>query len=419
MTTPASAAERTPRPTRASARRATPAHRRHAAILLAVAAAAVATAACTGPRSGDTYGFVATLGNDTTSVERVTRTPTRIVSDAVGRSPRVVRRHWEADLAPDGTVEKWSLDTYIPNAPAASQRIHYTADFAGAAVSLTRSASGGSRSWAYQKKFATTVPWNAFVYGTYELLVDAARRQPSVSHIGQYFFEGWDEGHIGFAEVKRRADGAYAIRSTGLDGTGVARVDSSGRIVSYSGQGTTYKQEVRRVDRVPDIDSITTRFAADERRTGVPSELSPRDTVRATVGRAALTIDYGQPARRGRVLLGNLIPYDQVWRTGANAATQLTTTAPITLAGTPLQAGTYTLWTLPSRNGVQLVINSEHGQWGTMYDPAHDVARRPMAVDSLPGSVERFTIAVEQHAAGAALVMTWGAFRWSAPIKAD
>lgn len=394
------------------------------------AACAPLLLACGGSR-GATYGFVATLGNDTTSVERVTRTASHIVSDAIGRSPRVVRRHWEADLAPDGTVEKWSLDTYVPNAPPAEQRIHYTADFSGRAVSLTRSTSAGARSWAYEKRFATTVPWNAFVYGTYELLLDAARRQPSVTRIGQYFFEGWDQGHIGYADVERQADGSYLIGSTGLAGRGLARIDSSGRLVSYSGDGTTYKQEVHRVDNVPDIDAIATRFAAEERKAGVAYLLSPRDTVRASVGRAALTIDYSRPARRGRTLVGELIPYDQVWRTGANAATQLTTTAPIELAGVQLHPGTYTLWTLPTRQGVQLIINGESGQWGTSYDPSRDVARRPMTLDSLPKNAERFTIAIEQGATlggddsvkrdrgVATLVMEWGTFRWSALIKAD
>jgi hypothetical protein len=371
---------------------------------------------------GETYGFVAVLGNDTTSVERVTRTGSRVVSDAVGRSPRVVRRHWEAELGPDGTVEKWSLDTYVPNAPAAEQRIHYTADFSGRAISLSRGTPAASRSWSYQKQFATTVPWNAFVYGTYELLLDAARLHPNATRTGLYFFEGWDAGHLGIAAVQRQSDGSYSVQSTGLAGTGVARVDSSGRMVSYSGEGTTYKQEVRRiVDKLPDIDSLTTRFAAEERRAGVASELSVRDTVRATVGGDTLTIDYGRPLRRGRVLVGGLIPYDQVWRTGANAATQLTTSGPIELAGTRLEAGTYTLWTLPTRHGPQLIINGETGQWGTEYSPKFDLARRPMSVDSLAANVERFTFQIDQDSTrkGAAiLAMEWGNFRWAVAVRA-
>src|SRR5207244_13571995 len=70
--------------------------------------------ACT---RSETYGFVAVLGNDTTSVERVTRTGHRIIGDAIGRSPTVTRRHWEAELGPNGVIAHASMDTHIPTGP--------------------------------------------------------------------------------------------------------------------------------------------------------------------------------------------------------------------------------------------------------------------------------------------------------------
>ena len=364
----------------------------------------------------ETYGFVAVLGNDTTSVERVTRKGHRIIGDAIGRSPEVARRHWEATLDPNGVITQWWMDTDIPNAPADARHLHHTGTFTDQVTAFTRGTAAGTRSFAYKKSYAETVPWNAYVYATWELLLDAARRQPDTSRarIGQYFFEGWDEGHVGFADVEHNPDGSYAISSTGLAGTGTARLDTLGRLASYSGQGTTYKQEVRRITDVPDIDAIAVRFAADEKRTGLATSLSPRDSVRATVGGADVIVDYGRPARRGRTLVGDLLPYDQVWRTGANAATQLTTRAPIELAGVALHPGTYTLWTLPTRGGVSLIINGQSGQWGTEYHADQDVARRPMTVDSLPANVERFTIRIEP---AGRLVMEWGTFQWSAPIR--
>ena len=131
--------------------------------------------ACT---RSETYGFVAVLGNDTTSVERVTRTAQRIVGDAIGRSPTVTRRHWEAELGPDGVIASWKMDTDIPNAAPDQQHLHHTATFTGGATSFTRGTSAGTRSFAWRKQYAETVPWNAFVYATWELLLDAARRQP-------------------------------------------------------------------------------------------------------------------------------------------------------------------------------------------------------------------------------------------------
>ena len=364
-----------------------------------------------------TWGFVATLGNDTTSVERITREGDRIVSDAVGRSPRVVRRHWEATLASDGSLRRWSLDTRIANAPPGESELHHELELKNGAIRLVRQTGRDSTDRTFVSTYVRTVPWNAFVYGTSELLFQAAARGlPDSAKIGQYFFEGWDEGHIGYARVRRLPDGHLGITSTGLAGEGVARMDEQGRMLSYSGEGTTYKQEVRRIAQVPDIDAIFARFAADERAKGVSRELSPRDTLRATIGGVMLVIDYGRPLARGRTLVGGLIPYDRVWRTGANAATQLTISAPLRLAGVRLDSGTYTLWTLPARNQVQLVINRQAGQWGTEYDASRDMVRVAMHVDTLDSPIERFTIRADT--AASRLVLEWGAFRWSAPIQA-
>jgi hypothetical protein len=157
-------------------------------------------------------------------------------------------------------------------------------------------------------------------------------------------------------------------------------------------------------------------MAAAEQRTG-PSQLSVRDTARATIGSATFVVDYGRPLLRGRTLLGNVISYDRVWRTGANAATQFTTSAPITLAGMAVPAGTYTLWTVPQVNRVDLIVNRQIGQWGTEYGPAHDLGSAPMKSESVKPPVEKFTISIEpKDARHGTLVMTWGTFRWTAPI---
>jgi hypothetical protein len=142
-----------------------------------------------------------------------------------------------------------------------------------------------------------------------------------------------------------------------------------------------------------------------------------RDTARATIGAATFSVDYGRPLLRGRTLLGDVISYDRVWRTGANAATQFTTSAPITLAGLSVPAGTYTLWTVPHVSGVELIVNQQTGQWGTEYGRDHDLGRAPMKSDSVAPPVEKFTISIESiDPSHGTLAMTWGTFRWTAPI---
>lgn len=382
--------------------------------LAAVLLATVAAAACR-PEPEASWGFIATLGTDTTSVERVTRRGNRITGDAVGRSPLVVRRRWEATLAPDGSVQRWTMDTHIPNAPDGEQTLHHEIERNDGAIRMVRQAGRDSMDHTVREPSMRTVPWNAFLYSTSELLFQNARGLPDTARVGQYFFEGWAEGKLGFARVRSLGDGRVSITSTGLAGSGLAVLDSGGRMLSYSGAGTTYHQEVRRISDVPDLDALLQRFAADERAKGVQRWLSVRDTMRATLGPATITVDYSRPLQRGRPLLGTLIPYGQVWRTGANAATQLTTSAPIRLAGVPLDSGTVTLWTLPAERDVQLVINRETGQWGTSYRAEHDIARIPMRVDRPEAPVEAFTIRIDS--AASRLVMEWGTFRWSVPVE--
>ena len=364
----------------------------------------------------ETWGFVATLGRDTTSVERITRTGNRIVSDAVGRSPLVVRRRWEATVGPDGSVRDWKMDTHIANAPEGSRDLHHELELGDRTVRVVRETGAGRSENTFANPYARTVPWNAFLYGSYEVLFQAAKGLPDSTHIGHYFFEGWAEGKMGYAQVRRLGDGRVSITSTGLAGAGVAHLDDEGRMLSYSGEGTTYKQEVQRVDDVPDLDALFARFAADEKAKGVAAVLSTRDTMHAQIGSANIRVQYSRPLARGRTLVGGLIPYDRVWRTGANAATHLTADKPVRLAGVPLDAGTYTLWTLPTRAGVELVINRQTGQWGTGYNASHDIARVAMQVDTLDQSTEQFTIRADT--AAARLVIEWGTFRWSVPIEA-
>jgi hypothetical protein len=187
-------------------------------------------------------------------------------------------------------------------------------------------------------------------------------------------------------------------------------------MLTYSGMRSTYKVAVARTTTLPDIESVGNRLAAAERRTGL-QQLSVRDTARATIGAATFSVDYGRPLARGRTLLGNVISYDRIWRTGANAATQFTTSAPITVAGLPLPAGTYTLWTVPHVNGVDLIVNRQTGQWGTEYRRAQDLGTVPIKSESVSSPVEKFTIAIEPaDSRHGTLVMSWGTFQWTAPI---
>lgn len=190
-----------------------------------------------------------------------------------------------------------------------------------------------------------------------------------------------------------------------------------GMILGASGAATTVKQETRRVpvDEVG-LDALAERWAQmDAAGEGIGTP-SPPAMVTVTVDNAEVEIRYSQPAVRGRTIWGGLVPYDAVWRTGANAATHLTIGRPLRFEGLELPSASYTLWTTFSEDAGTLIFNGETGQWGTEYDPARDVGRVPLIRSETEEHVERFTISAVDTPEGGELRLEWARTRWSAPF---
>ncbi len=113
----------------------------------------------------------------------------------------------------------------------------------------------------------------------------------------------------------------------------------------------------------------------------------------SVAGPAKIAIDYGQPHLRGRKVIGmpGVVPWDSVWRTGANMSTELTAEVDMTLGNTFIPRGIYTLFSLPTRNGWKLIVSKQLLQWGTDYDPAQDFARIDLKSRTLAEPLESLT----------------------------
>jgi hypothetical protein len=121
-----------------------------------------------------------------------------------------------------------------------------------------------------------------------------------------------------------------------------------------------------------------------------------------------VTIDYSRPSMRSRKIFGGLVPYDQVWRTGANSATSLKTDVDLNIGGATVPKGSYTLYSLPGMNSWKLIINKQTGQWGTEYDKGQDLARIDMKVAQRPAGLELFTISFDKTGGDSAtLKLEW------------
>lgn len=144
---------------------------------------------------------------------------------------------------------------------------------------------------------------------------------------------------------------------------------------------------------------------------------SPPAKAEGKIGGKNITVDYSAPSKRGRVIMGGLVPYGKVWRTGANAATTLRTDAELTIGNLAVPAGTYTLYTIPGAKEWTLIVNTQTGQWGTQYDPSKDLGRVKMSVKPAKKPVETFVIGVKPSGGkNGALTLTWENTEASVPI---
>jgi len=158
--------------------------------------------------------------------------------------------------------------------------------------------------------------------------------------------------------------------------------------------------------------ALCTLFAATVAIAQEPKKpLSPPAKAEATINGKKITIDYSAPSKRNRVIMGELVPYGKVWRTGANAATTLTTEADLMIGSLHVPAGKYTLYTIPGEKEWTLIVNKQTGQWGTDYDETKDLGRAKIKVAAVKDTVETFTIGI-----GDTLSFTWENTKAWAPL---
>jgi DUF2911 family protein len=136
-------------------------------------------------------------------------------------------------------------------------------------------------------------------------------------------------------------------------------------------------------------------------------------------GGTTIKTDYSSPRVKGRKIYGELVPFGQVWRTGANEATTFVASAGVVVGGKAVPAGSYTIFTVPSADKWTLIVNKKTGEWGIPYKYESDEqARVDMKVSKLPSPVENFTIFYDKSAGGCTLRIDWATTRASVDISA-
>lgn len=343
------------------------------------------------------------LGPDTLFVERFELSPARLYVESVVRVPRVIFRTIDAPLNTDGSFASIRVAAFDPAHPRASaSRDSTTITFSEDSTFYEFGLGASKQHLRLPGRGDLVVSFPGGYSFTNHLLL--AARAPAVGDS----FVGTFSSRLGASPlVMRRITADTLTIWTQLAGSMRMVLGPDGRATRLDGTASSLGYIGTRGDWI-DIDSVSLAFAERERLSGPVGTLSTRDTATASVAGAEITIDYGRPTKRGRTIFGNVVPWNQLWRTGANAATHMTTSRPLELEGFVLPAGTYTLYTIPAPDRWTLLISSETGQWGSAApDPGRIVARLPMRTRRGADVAETFTIAVEGGVAGGVLRMAW------------
>jgi prepilin-type processing-associated H-X9-DG protein len=353
------------------------------------------------------------LGTDTIAMEQYTRTPTRMEGVLVQRSPFTNIARYSVDIGANHspTRAEYSLrrgDGTMITGTMQSLSVRYGAD----SVTFIGHRSNGDTTRTTAAR-GDLLPYLNGSYGLFELAL--AKLLATGRDSAEFAIVPLSWGARGTSPLPVRLVGRDSARVTWFGYPLYIRHDGRGNLLWADGSHTTIKVRVDRVAST-DLDTLARQWTAHDQVAGTAGAPSTRDTARATIGNAHVWVDYGRPALRGRDVWANGVLGDTIWRTGANAATQLRTDADLSIGGTTVPAGTYSLWTRTTPDGgYQLVVNRQAGQWGTEYHPDRDLARVPLRVSTVATPVERFTIVLDPQGA---LNMTWGTKQLSVPVSA-
>ena len=374
---------------------------------LALSTALLVLCACTNMHNKEDRSFVTKLGNDTVAVESYTIDANSVQGTSVQRSPKTTIQRYSMTTGKDGLPESFSIGIGpYQGESQITRNYRYYND----SVEIVTTQSGASKSNTV-KITGRPFPFFVNVFGIWDFALRHALQSTGPRQLATLA-----GGRSIQYEIQGTVPGRLVLDNPSHDfGPVYASVDSSGALQSFDLTPTTDKFVANRSGQ-QDIHAIAKRYAAREQAGTGLGVLSPRDTVRASIGGSEITIDYGRPTMRGRAIYGNVVPWDVVWRLGANAATQLTATKTLRFGSTNVEPGTYSLFALPSENGWKLIINKQHGQWGTVYDQAKDLARLALKTESLTEPVEQFTIGIRGQGKNGTLSFEWEKTRESIPF---
>lgn len=196
-------------------------------------------------------------------------------------------------------------------------------------------------------------------------------------------------------------------------------VDDKNYLQKIEGVGSSLNIKAT-VDRVNTDVAILDNIAKRRNANGTAAVRTLRDTAVIVLNDGKIEVDYWRPHKRGREIFGNVVPWNRIWRTGANNATQLRISRDIIIGGNKLAAGKYGIWSYPTETKWDLLINKNASNWGTDYDAAADILKLPLKIErsDIPVEVLKISLTKKDNST-ATLTIEWDTYKGSIDITTN
>ena len=370
--------------------------------------ALIGTALSAGAQQVDSAAFVTLLGDDTLAVERFVWTPNGMEAETLLRSPATRVGKYLVEIDGHGQLvtyegRLWRGGSFDGD-PMQTEMAMREGD------SFTYERTGNRPTTGTFESEGPVFPFIDMIHWPFELMLRLAHQAGSGER-PQPLFSG--SRVLPFVVINRGGN-EFGVRHP-TRGTMTVETDDMGRMVALDAGETTRALTVERVPWL-DLPAIAQRFAGADAGGRSFGALSGRGEELATVRGADISVDYGTPQKRGRVIFGGLLEWGALWRTGANSATHFTTSNDLMMGGLHIPAGTYTLFTRPEADGGTLMINTRTNINGQQYDADADLGHVAMTHSMGDEAVEVFTIRVRETETGGVLELLWDRDIFSVPF---
>jgi hypothetical protein len=343
-----------------------------------------------------------TLGKDTSAIGNYELNGRDFTLTEVSIIPTVNVSTLKGTFFPDGELKAAAGMSYDPSKGADSLEYAYKLTYERDTTFLEIKSKGKTfiRKYPVKIMVANSLGGDVIIFMP-ALLASFAPKQTGDSVISS---------HIVFNSARK-----FIIKKTGekklLFGSSVMGMftlflDKGGRLKSVDGIGTSFNRKGNTGPYL-NIDAVIASNVNVQRLHPPVGVVNILDSAKSAMNGAEIKVIYSRPSVRGRVIFGEVVPWNRVWRTGADAATKISLSKAVYFEGRELPAGEYSIFTVPGRNGWTLLFNKQASIWGTEHNAAYDFLKVPMKIESLNKPVELMTIEVAPNGNGGSINLIW------------